>query len=323
MINNQFTTSNYENNYNLFQLQLPLDVATIIPKDDLVYTFVEILKGVDLTKYVSHHLPHANQRHNPIDVLQTVLFAFVDNKRTLRQIEHACQVDIRYLWLSKETKPSFMTLQRFIKKHLTGTMEDIFYDINTYLREADNMDMTKLYIDETYYSIANKDKKIVNGKQLRGLSSNQSCISIRYDGANVIAKFEGYGKSSQKKTWDAFLTKIEPGSHIYHDKEKSHRILVKKLKLIDHVFDGNEIKKLDDKDNPLEPINRMCYLLTYFLDSHSGFHRNDIPGYLDMFCYIMKPPHSRLKKVENLLIRALGLPKTLKYRDYYSKKSHE
>jgi hypothetical protein len=43
-------TSNYRNNDNLFQLQLPLDIATIIPKDDLVYTFIKLLKGVDLPK---------------------------------------------------------------------------------------------------------------------------------------------------------------------------------------------------------------------------------------------------------------------------------
>lgn len=142
-------SSNHEPNYNLFQLQLPLDVNTIIHKDDLVYTFVELLKGVDLTKYVSHHLPHGNQKCNPVALLKTILFAFVDNKRPLREMEHACQVDLRYLWLSEETTPSFMTFQRFIKNCLTGTIEDIFYDIMAYLIEIDSVDMSTLFIDGT------------------------------------------------------------------------------------------------------------------------------------------------------------------------------
>lgn len=149
MINTTFTTSNHENNYNLFQLQLPLDVDTIIPNDDLVYTFIDILKGIDLTKYLSHHLPHGNQKHDQMALLKTILFAFSDNKRSLRQIEQACKVDIRYMWLSQESTPSFMTLQRFIKENLTHTIEDIFYDINNHLIKIDTIDMTKLYIDGT------------------------------------------------------------------------------------------------------------------------------------------------------------------------------
>ncbi len=144
-----FASSNHENNYNLFQLQLPLDVATVIPEGDLVYTFIDILKGIDLTKYLSNHLPHGNQKHDQIALLKTILFAFVDNRRSLRQIEQACTVDIRYMWLSQESSPSFMTIQRFIKDNLTGTIEDIFYDINNHLIEIDNIDMTKLYIDGT------------------------------------------------------------------------------------------------------------------------------------------------------------------------------
>lgn len=92
--------SNLENNFNSFQLQLPLDISTINPKDDLVYTFVEILEGVDLTKYLSSYLPRGNQKHSPAALLKTVLFGFVDNRRTLRQLEHACRVDIRYMRLS-------------------------------------------------------------------------------------------------------------------------------------------------------------------------------------------------------------------------------
>ena len=141
--------SNLENNFNSFQLQLPLDISTIIPKDDLVYTFVEISEGVDLTKYLTSYLPHSNQKHSLAALLKTVLFGFVDNRRTLRQVEHVCKVDIRYMWLSQKSMPSFMTVQRFVKNCITLTVKDIFYDINKYLIEKDSIDMTKLFIDGT------------------------------------------------------------------------------------------------------------------------------------------------------------------------------
>lgn len=142
------TQSNYGTHDSTFQLQLPLQIETCIPKDDIVYTFVELLKGVDLTKYLPSHL-HGNQEYNQVALLKTVLFAFVDNKRTLREMEQACKVDLRYLWLSQESTPSFMVFQRFIKNQLSGTIQDIFYDINKYLMEIDNINMISLFIDGT------------------------------------------------------------------------------------------------------------------------------------------------------------------------------
>lgn len=66
---------------------------------------VAILKGVNLTKYLPIHF-HENQKYNQLALLKTVLFAFIDNKRTFGDIEHACKVDLRYLWLSQESTPS-------------------------------------------------------------------------------------------------------------------------------------------------------------------------------------------------------------------------
>ena len=180
-----------------------------------------------------------------------------------------------------------------------------------------------VYIDETYYAMAAKDRLTKDGKELRGLSVNQMCIGIGYDGTNVYVKFEGFGKPTMKTTLDTFQSHIELGSNLYHDKERSHRSLVQKLSLIDHCFDGNEIKKLSDKDNPLTPINRLCYLLQRFLNSHSGVNRDDIQGYLNLFCYMMNPPINRLEKVRNLINSAVYLTKTLNYRETFSKSTDE
>ena len=56
MENTTFTQSNYRQDYNTFQLFLPLDLSVNIPEDDIVFIYVEILKGVDLTKYIVFYL---------------------------------------------------------------------------------------------------------------------------------------------------------------------------------------------------------------------------------------------------------------------------
>ena len=51
-----------------------------------------------------------------------------------------------------------------------------------------------------------------------------------------------------------------------------------------------------------------------FLNAHSGFDREDLQGYLNLFCFIVNPPKNKYEKLEKLLNLALHNPKTLKYR---------
>ena len=142
-----------------------------------------------------------------------------------------------------------------------------------------------IYIDEFFYKVSKSDIQTKDGKQLRGLSQNQHCIGIGYDGTNIIAKVEGFGKTTTNKTNMTFLAHIEKGSHIIHDDEKSHRDLVKKLKLEDEKYSSSFLKNKKDDENPLRPINHQCDLLRQFLNAHSGFDRKDLQDYLNLYCY--------------------------------------
>ena len=108
--------SNYpisNGNYNAFQCKLPLDFFTFVPADDPVASFVEIMKGIDTSKYFncSHR---GNKGYDPNMMLQVTLFAFMNGEGELRKMEELCKYDIRYMWLSNEQTPSFMAFQRFI-----------------------------------------------------------------------------------------------------------------------------------------------------------------------------------------------------------------
>ncbi len=80
-----------------------------------------------------------------------------------------------------------------------------------------------IYIDEMFYSVIKSDLKIKNEKKLRGLSCNQHCIGIGYDGNNLVAIVEGLAKTSKDKTETTFISHIKPNSKLIHDDEKSHR----------------------------------------------------------------------------------------------------
>lgn len=146
MLESNYPTSN--GNYNAFQCKLPLDIFTVVPVDDPVTSFVEIMKGIDTSRYF-RGIHRGNKGYDPHMMLQVVLFAFMNGESELRKMEELCTYDIRYMWLSDEEKPSFMAFQRFISDRLAMSIEDIFYDVMRRIMDLDEINTSILYIDGT------------------------------------------------------------------------------------------------------------------------------------------------------------------------------
>ena len=208
--------------------------------------------------------------------------------------------------ISKANRKAYNTARYWIDKiflALKGTQDGIMLSGD-------------VYIDETYLKVIKRDvEKRTDGKEYRGISRNQICIGIAYDGMHVYCCILGHGKPSQKSVYEAFKDHIAPCSTLIHDKEKAHKRLVQELELKSIEYDSKGLKGVPDSENPLEPINRRCYELQRLMRRHPGFSRDDLPGYLDLFSYIHNPPQDKYEKVENLIKRILENPNSLKYRD--------
>ena len=172
-----------------------------------------------------------------------------------------------------------------------------------------------VWLDETYYSVLMRDRKRNNdGSLLRGLSRNQICIGVATNKKEIVCFVEGYGKPSQRSSYETFKKHIAKGSTIIHDKETTHRKLVKELELTSVVYSSKEMKGLSDIENPLYPVNRIHNLLKMFLNAHSGFDRKDLQSYLNLYAFVINPPTDYLCKVEKILHLAFENPKLLRYR---------
>ena len=184
-----------------------------------------------------------------------------------------------------------------------------------------------VYIDETYYPVIKKDKKLKkDGTEPRGLSWNQICIATartRGRDGMIYCAIAGKAKPSKRAIYNAYSNVIAPGSTLIHDDEKCHQILIDKLGLKSEVHPASETKGLADKDNPMDCINDVHALLKRFLRSHSGFNRDYLQGYLDLFCFTMNPPSHPAKKVEILLELAFKKRQIFRYRDLFSSRSRE
>lgn len=177
-------------------------------------------------------------------------------------------------------------------------------------------------IDETLYPLAAKDQPLKpDGTKMRGgYSKSKICIGVGCDSKGIsVFKREGLGKTSGVKTMEAFGAHIAPGSKLVHDMESAHNKLVRELGLISEAYDSKKICKLPDAQNPLCKVNHLCNYLKLFLNSHSGFNRDDLEGYLDLFWVTMNPPANKMEKAAFVLNRAMYNPVSLTYREFYGK----
>ena len=98
-----------------------------------------------------------------------------------------------------------------------------------------------VYIDEMYFPVI-KSKEIINdGKKLRGISRNKIGVAVGYDDhGNYLFIVEYTSKPSDKSTWAAYGSHIKPHSHLIHDGERSHGVLIRKLSLTSEVYSSTE-----------------------------------------------------------------------------------
>lgn len=172
-----------------------------------------------------------------------------------------------------------------------------------------------VWLDETFLKVRNPDiEKKADGLEYRGISRNQMCIGIARDKTHAVFYFEGFGKPTGKRTLELFGNHIRPGSMLVHDMERAHGPLVEQLQLQSTVYNSKELKKLQDKDNPLDPVNELCRLAQMFLRAHSGFLRDDLQGYLNLFSILMNPPDNKYQKIEKMLDLGMTKPILLRYR---------
>lgn len=176
-----------------------------------------------------------------------------------------------------------------------------------------------IWLNETYYSVMMRDReRDEDGHLLRGLSRNQICVGVATDQKQTVCLVEGFGKPTQKSCCQTFQEHIKPGSTLIHDKENTHQKLVEQLSLTSIAYLSSDLKGLADSENPLDPVNRIHNLLKMFLNAHSGFNRNELQSYLNLYAFAINPPHDPLEKLEYIIDLAFSNPKSMRYRQLFS-----
>ncbi len=139
----------YDNN--IYQLVLPLNLENRIPKDDELVSFCDLIRGVNLEKYINIGSRYGRTPINRVAIMKIILFGYMNDTRSTRKIAKACKTDIRYMYLlGGEKAPSHTTIQGVIN-NLTLNIEDLFIDIIQPINELeeDKIDFNEIFVDGT------------------------------------------------------------------------------------------------------------------------------------------------------------------------------
>lgn len=200
---------------------------------------------------------------------------------------------------------------RFWLKKVFLVLED--YQDNILLK-------SRVYIDEKFFSVAQKDKITKDGKKLRGISPNQICVASGTDGKQVFFIVTKYAKLTEKAALKVYGMHIEKGSILIHDKEKAHNIVVEQLGLKSIAYDSEQLKGLRDNENPLYKINRQHFLVNKFMSIHDGYDRNELQAWLNLFCFIQNTKGDKFDKVLKFIELAVKTRKNITFRERFCKK---
>ena len=177
-----------------------------------------------------------------------------------------------------------------------------------------------IIFDETFFTVIQSKRTLKDGNKLRGISKDKICVAVATDGFQTIILSENTSKPSSKSTLDTMKCHIKPKSKLIHDGEHSHQALIDELNLEEEFVKSSYQEYLNEKDNPLTPINKIHSYIKKFMRNHEGFSRDNLQDWMNLISFILNDPENRYDKLKIFLKLAISLPKRVKYRDVMSKK---
>ena len=89
----------------------------------------------------------------------TILYGFAFGRDTLRDLEDACEYDLRFIYLMEQTKVDHSTFCTFINKVIVPYEKEIFALINIQIKKELNIEFEDAFIDGSKFEAnANKYK---------------------------------------------------------------------------------------------------------------------------------------------------------------------
>ena len=151
MLNKTKIQVDYTTKTKYFQLFLPINFEMNIPTDDSVRLLSNVLEELDYTElYRAYSRKEKNNAVSPKNLFKVLVYAYMCNLHSTRQIETACKRDINFMYLLEGAKaPDHNTIARFRSTRLEGIVEGLFNQVVHLLKDYGELSCENLFVDGT------------------------------------------------------------------------------------------------------------------------------------------------------------------------------
>ena len=91
--------------------------------------------------------------------------------------------------------------------------------------------------------------------------------------------------------------------------------MVDNLDLISETYSSEDLKNIEDKNNPLAPVNNFHSLAKSFMIQHGSYNRDNLQDWMNLLWLILNEPYDKYAKVLRFIELAINSPTRVKYRD--------
>ena len=134
-----------------FQLVFPINFEINIPADDSVRLLSNVLEEIDYTElYRAYSRKEKNYAVSPKNLFKILVYAYMNNIYSSRQIELACKRDINFMYLLEGAKaPDHNTIARFRSERLKDIVDNLFNQVVLLLKDYGELSCENLFVDGT------------------------------------------------------------------------------------------------------------------------------------------------------------------------------
>ena len=233
-------------------LLLPPSLGELISKTHPVRIVSDILDKFDISDIEATYKSGGTSSYHPRMLLKVVVYAYLCNVYSGRQMERLLHENIHFMWLSSMSYPDFRTINRFRSERLSGgRLENVFTKVVELLNDEGLVSLNVQYIDGTKIeSVANKYTFVWKG-------------SVEKNKAKLIDKVRGVLSAAEEELAIEESTEFPEEPPQEEFERRSKRILSKmdsmgiskgkQRRLIEKTASDSK-SKLDEYDNHLDTL---------------------------------------------------------------------
>jgi len=132
-------------------------------EEEKIFKFLCLLEKSNVSsiieKSIKNNKGKGGRPNNYYNMFATILYGFAFGRDTLRDLEDACEYDLRFIYLMGQTKVDHSTFCTFINKVIVPYEKEIFALINIQIKKELNIEFDDAFIDGSKFEAnANKYK---------------------------------------------------------------------------------------------------------------------------------------------------------------------